>query len=101
VEVPRLSGLLDARQAVPSVLEARRDLLGPLLRPVAADLCEMAVVSQHLGIAPDTETLHYPPCRINELADVYATEQDGGIVEGAPAVDVFTALRLPNEASFA
>lgn len=99
--VPRLAELLDARTATRAVLESRGALLESLLRPVAADLCEISVVSQRLGIAPDTHALHYPVARINELADVYAMYADGGIMDTVPALDVFTVLRLPNEASFA
>lgn len=101
VEAPELTDLLDARTDTRGVLAARRDAVATLVGPVAADLCEMGIVARRLGFAPDRETLHYPVARVNELADVYAVRADGGIVESAPTVDVFTLLRLPNEASFA
>ena len=61
----------------------------------------MAVVATNTGFRPDTERLHYPVARIAELADVYALREDGGLLHRAGAVDVFSALRLPDEASFA
>lgn len=101
VEAPELTGLLDARTDTRHVLAARHDTVASLVGSVAADLCEMGIVASRLGFAPNNETLHYPVARVGELADVYAPRADGGIVETAPTVDVFTMLRLPNEASFA
>lgn len=59
------------------------------------------MVANATGMTPDGERLHYPIARIDELADIYAEWSGGGVTAKPPIVDVFTALRLPGEASFA
>ncbi|MCA1219719.1 homoserine dehydrogenase, partial [Streptomyces sp. 8L] len=101
VPAPALSGLLELGDDVPGTLKARARAVAALPVGATADYCEMAVVAAHTGFRPDTERLHYPVARPSELADVYALRADGGVLERPGAVDVFSALRLPGEASFA
>ncbi|MCS5728218.1 homoserine dehydrogenase [Herbiconiux moechotypicola] len=98
---PGLGDLLTLGDDVPATLAARAAAVAGLKRAAAADSCEMAVVSLHTGALSDVERMHYPVARPDELADIYAAVAEGGIRERDRVVDVFSALRLPGEASFA
>lgn len=107
VPAPALAGLLTlgegagGQDGVRATLAARAEAVAALPTGATADHCEMAVVATNTGFRPDTELLHYPVARVAELADVYALREDGGVLSRPGSVDVFTALRLPGEASFA
>ncbi|GAA3660234.1 homoserine dehydrogenase [Microbacterium marinilacus] len=101
VQAPELGDLLELGDDVRATLAARADAVSGLKRAAAADSCEMTVVASRIGMPADVEAMHYPVARIDELADVYAARADGGLVARDGVVDVFSALRLPGEASFA
>ncbi|MFG2427468.1 homoserine dehydrogenase [Streptomyces sp. NPDC048590] len=101
VSAPALAELLSLGDDVRATLAARATAVAELPVGATADYCEMAVVATGTGFRPDVERLHYPVARIAELADVYALREDGGLLHRPGAVDVFSALRLPGEASFA
>ncbi|WP_435109669.1 homoserine dehydrogenase [Nocardiopsis synnemataformans] len=101
IDAPDLARLLTLGEDVSATLAARAHAVAGLSRSAAADYCEMGVVANHTGLVPDTEALHYPVARVAELADVYSLAEDGGILSRPGAVDVFSVLRLPEEASFA
>lgn len=101
VHAPQLRDLLHLGDDVRGTLDARDQAVSGLKRAAAADSCEMTVVAQRTGTVADVEAMHYPVVRIDELADVYAAREHGGILGADGAVDVFSALRLPGEASFA
>lgn len=101
VSAPGLAELLNLGENVPATLAARAALVQELKRSAAADACEMTVVATRTGTVADVEGMHYPVARIDELADIYALAEDGGILSRDGVVDVFSALRLPGEASFA
>lgn len=101
VEAPALLDLLELGDDVAGTLARRADAVRGLKRAAAADSCEMAVVATRTGASADVEAMHYPVARIAELADIYSARADGGILEHDGVVDVFSALRLPGEASFA
>jgi predicted homoserine dehydrogenase-like protein len=101
VPAPGLAGLLTLGDDVRATLAARAEAVAALPVGATADYCEMAVVAANTGFRPDTERLHYPVARPSELADVYALREHGGLLGRTGAVDVFSALRLPGEASFA
>ena len=101
IDAPGLADLLDLGADPRTTLDSRAALVDGLKRSAAADLCEMTVVAMRTGAVPDKEGLHYPVARIAELADIYAAHEDGGILGRDGVVDVFSALRLPGEASFA
>ncbi|MBY8862087.1 hypothetical protein K7711_36825 [Nocardia sp. CA2R105] len=98
IDAPVMADLLELRQ---DTLSRRAEVVAELERRAAADSCEMTVVSLYTGALPDTERLHYPVARPAELADVYALREHGGLIERPRSVDVFSALRLPGETSFA
>ncbi|WP_207211847.1 homoserine dehydrogenase [Promicromonospora panici] len=101
VDAPALAGLLELGDDVVGTLARRADAVRGLKRAAAADSCEMAVVATRTGATADVESMHYPVARIAELADIYAAREHGGILARDGVVDVFSALRLPGEASFA
>lgn len=101
IEAPGLTGMLDLGNNVAETLARRAEAVSSLKRAAAADSCEMTVVAMRTGMMADVEAMHYPVARINELADIYAARADGGILDLDGVVDVFSALRLPGEASFA
>jgi len=98
---PGLAELLVLGDDVRATLAARAAAVSGLPIGATADYCEMAVVATNTGMVSDVELMHYPVARIAELADVYALEEHGGIVRRPGVVDVFRALRTPDEASFA
>lgn len=100
VAAPEMADLLALGDDVAATLAARAELVTGLKRRAAADHCEMTVVAQYTGYTADHEDLHYPVVRSAELADVYAARADGGIIEHPGSLDVFSMLRLPDEASF-
>lgn len=65
------------------------------------DLCEMAIVANHCGLAPDTPELHAPVARPVELPRLFIPRSDSGLLERSGVVDVFCCLRRPDELSFA
>lgn len=101
IKTPGFSHLLKLGEDVRATLDARAQAVSALRRHVAADYCEMAIVAQYAGATSDSEGLHYPVARPSELADIYALQEHGGIIERPRSIDVFSALRLPGEASYA
>ncbi|NJQ17253.1 homoserine dehydrogenase [Streptomyces bohaiensis] len=101
IDAPALGGLLKLGDDVRTTLAARAEAVAPLKRSAAADYCEMAVVATSTGFTADVEAMHYPVARVAELADVYALREHGGVSTREGVVDVFSVLRLPEEASFA
>ena len=101
IDAPALRELLTLGDDVPATLAARAEAVAPLKRAAAADSCEMTVVAMRTSARADVESMHYPVARIDELADIYAAREHGGLLAADGAVDVFSALRLPGEASFA
>lgn len=101
IDAPELGDLLIAGDDIRATLDARAAAVSALPTGATADYCEMAVVATHTGYVSDTELMHYPVARISELADVYIPRADGGVLESEGVVEVFSALRTPDEASFA
>lgn len=101
IHSPEISDLLTLDDDLHVTLEKRRLATQSFKRSAAADFCEMAVISQYSSFLPDIESLHYPIARPNELADIYALQQHGGILKNSGVTDVFSMLRLPGETSFA
>ncbi len=85
----------------PDTLEMRKKILSGYPQSAVPDYCEMNVVSNIIGFLPACDAMHYPICRIEELAEVFLPSEEGGILEKAGVVDVFINLRRPDEASFA
>lgn len=101
IDAPGLADHLLLGSDLHATLDARAAQVASLKRSAAADACEMNVVSLYTGAVADVESMHYPVVRPDELADVYATREAGGLVGRTGVIDVFSMLRLPGEASFA
>ncbi|MGF0239001.1 hypothetical protein ACQR3P_08050 [Rhodococcus sp. IEGM1300] len=101
IHAPAMGDFLTLSDDIPATLAARRAALDGLKTSATADYCEMSVVATNTGLIPDVELLHYPIARVNELADIYALREDGGILGREGVIEVFNVLRLPDEASFA
>jgi predicted homoserine dehydrogenase-like protein len=99
--LPELRDLLVLGDDVADTLARRDAVVAGVSRTATADACEMAVVAANAGFTPEAERLRYPVARIAEIADIYALREDGGILTDTGRIDVFSALRLPGEASFA
>lgn len=101
IAAPGFSELLHLGTDVTETLAARAAAVAALKRNATADSCEMAVVSNYTGFVPAAPEMLYPVVRPSELADVYALREAGGILPEPGRLDVFSALRLPGETSFA
>jgi predicted homoserine dehydrogenase-like protein len=86
---------------VRSVVRARAQALASIPQHTVPDLVEMGLVANATGLAPDVPEFHAPIARVPEVADVLVPADLGGILQGPGRVDVFNALRRPDEASFA
>ncbi|MDN6630253.1 MAG: hypothetical protein L0K90_03215 [Staphylococcus equorum] len=84
-----------------TTLDQRYQVLKGLTGAIAADICEMNLVSNATGLLPANPSLNYPIAKVNELADIFVTKEDGGILDRSEVVDVFYQLREKNEPSFA
>jgi predicted homoserine dehydrogenase-like protein len=100
-EASALADLFTLGDDVTATVDARAAAVAGLKRAAAADACEMNVVSLYTGATADVEAMHYPVARPDELADIYAAREDGGILSSTGVIDVFSMLRTPGEASFA
>jgi predicted homoserine dehydrogenase-like protein len=83
-----------------ATMRHRSEVLRALPQSATPDYCEMNVVANSTGLLPACDALHYPLCRISELADIFIPVEDGGILERTGVVDVFNCLRRTDEASF-
>jgi predicted homoserine dehydrogenase-like protein len=73
----------------------------PFARTTVPDLCEMGIVANHTGLAPDRPELHAPIARTIELPTLFRPKAAGGLLAGVGRVDMFNCLRRPDELSFA
>ncbi len=64
--------------AGPQTLIQRSKLLKDYPQSAVPDYCEMNVVSNITGLLPACDAMHYPICRVEELADVFTPIEDGG-----------------------
>lgn len=65
------------------------------------DLCELLVVANATGLTPDCAQLHAPIARIPEVATMFGSQAQGGLLNREGTLDVFHCLRSADEASFA
>ena len=102
IETPQLRSLWTLGTGnVAELVEARAKAAAALPQRVVADRCELAIVANSTGLSADRPLLHAPIARSVEVADVLALQGNGGLLSGPRNIDVFNALRAPNEASFA
>jgi predicted homoserine dehydrogenase-like protein len=83
-------------------LARRAAALAELPQRTVPDFCEMGIVANATGLAPDVPGFHAPVVRTVEVADVFCPRANGGLLSRDEGViDVFNCLRRPDEASFA
>ncbi|MBS1227068.1 MAG: flagellar biosynthesis protein FlgA [Proteobacteria bacterium] len=80
---------------------ARAKICAALPQRAVPDLCELLVVANATGFAPDRADLHAPIARIAEVPSFFGPLAEGGLLASERALDVFHCLRRPDEASFA
>jgi len=99
VAAPGYSELLERTNGLRQQLAHR--VIPSLETATVPDLCEMGVVANHSGLAPDRAELHAPVDRVAELPDLFRPLPEGGILAKLGIVDVFVCLRMPHQISFA
>ncbi len=80
---------------------ARAAQLPQLPRATVPDYCELAIVANATGLAPDTPALHAPIARSLELPELFRPHPPAGLLSGEGRLDMFVCLRRPDELSFA
>ena len=80
---------------------ARAQAVAALPQRAVPDLCEMLIVANATGLAPDRSDFHAPLARPIEVPTVFSTREDGGILSARRRIDVFHCLRQSDELSFA
>lgn len=99
---PDLAGLWHAEgRPVADLVAARAAAIAAFPQRAVPDLCEMQIVANACGLAPDRPDFHAPLARVEEVAAFFATRADGGLLAGERRIDVFHCFRRPDEASFA
>ena len=86
---------------VADIVTTRARIAAALPQRTVPDLCEMLVVANATGLTYDRADFHVPLARIEEVATIFATKADGGLLSGDRRLDVFNCLRAPDEISFA
>jgi len=98
-KVPGFGGLwsYDGRDPA-SVIRAREEALQAIPQRTVADLTEMGIVANALGLDVDRPDFHAPVARVQEIPDLLVP---GGLMRKAGVVDVVNLLRRPDEFSLA
>jgi predicted homoserine dehydrogenase-like protein len=100
--VPAFAAHLElGARASAELIAVRSKLAARFPQHAVPDLCELQVVANATGFAPDTPALHAPIARIPEVPSLLCTRDDGGVLSGIRRLDVFHCLRTPGEVSFA
>ncbi len=90
-----------AQGSVEQTVARRAAALHALPQRTVPDLCEMGIVANATGLGPDVPAFHLPLLRTVEVPDVLCPAADGGLLTDTGVVDVFNAIRRPDEVSFA
>lgn len=102
IDAPGFMALWDrGSRSAAELVRARSEAAAALSQRAVPDLCELQIVINATGIAPDRPDFHAPIARIREVPDLLATAADGGLLSGGRRADVFHCLREPYEVSFA
>lgn len=80
---------------------ARADALSTLPQRTPPDVCELCLIANASGLAPDRPDLHAPIARMVELPAFFGPVAEGGALSGGGRLDVFNCLRRADEASAA
>ncbi len=87
--------------AVRATLDGRAACLAGATRQTVPDFCELGIVANWSGLAPNRPELHAPFLRSGELPEVFRENAGGGVLGRAGSVDVFVCLRRRDELGFA
>lgn len=102
IELADPDSLWNAGDRTPKQLaQARAAALAGFWHRTVPDLCELTIVANATGLAPDAPALHAPVARTVELPDLLALESAGGLLREEGTLDIFNCLRRPDELSFA
>lgn len=102
IEAPGFKALSRlGERPVAALLSERARAASALPQLAVPDLCELAVVANATGLKPDRPAFHAPIARIDEVASVFDTAEEGGLLAGTRRIDVFNALRGADDLSFA
>jgi len=102
LETPGLARFWDLDSSgVRAALSGRAENLAGAIRQTVPDLCELGIVANWTGLAPDRPELHAPFLRSGELPEVFRETEGGGILSRAGVVDAFVCLRRHDELGFA
>jgi predicted homoserine dehydrogenase-like protein len=102
VRIPRMQEFWDlpeTRRA--ETISMRAELLSSLPLKSTPDFCEMGIVANATGLAPDRADMHAPVARTLELPDLFCRSEEGGLFARNGTVDIFNCFRRTDEASFA
>ena len=83
------------------VVQARAEACKHMPQRAVPDFCEMLVVANSTGLAPDVPDFHVPILRIPEVPEVLRLRSEGGVLEQENTLELFHCLRKPDELSFA
>ena len=82
-----------------ALLEARRELLSPLIGKASnSDLVELVAAANATGLSPDIPGLHTPVVYTSEISRVLCEREDGGVLSGRGRFDAVACLRMQHEA---
>ena len=99
--VPAFKRLWDSGDDIAATAAARSKALSSIPQHTVADLTEMGIVANALGLAVDVPAFHAPIARTSEIADLLVPTDRGGILGQSGVVDVVNLLRRPDEFSLA
>jgi predicted homoserine dehydrogenase-like protein len=101
-DVPGLAALWAMEnRTTADIASARAAVLAEFPQRAVPDLCELGIVANATGLAPDRADFHAPVARPVEVPTLFCETRDGGLLSGRRRIDVFHCLRRPDEASFA
>ncbi|MBL4918506.1 flagellar biosynthesis protein FlgA [Szabonella alba] len=104
VSVPGFGALWDMAGRDPAqVIAERSERLATIPQRTVADLTEMGIVANALGLDVDRADFHAPVARVQEIPDLLAPADRvaGGLLSRGGVVDVINLLRRPDEFSLA
>ena len=102
IDVPQFDELwsLGSEDAL-DIVRARSEACSLLPQRAVPDFCEMLVVANSTGLAPDDPEFHVPILRISEVPEVLRLQSEGGVLANPNKLELFHCLRKPDELSFA
>lgn len=85
-----------AQGSIANLVAERSAVLGERDRIRIHDYEESAIMANATGLAPDTEALHHPTLRLDEIPEALCPIDEGGILRTRGAVDTVRELRDPD-----